>query len=246
MDTTMNILSKTIWNENSILTTDSENDEPFAIIEDWYSLGKIQKELNRKLNPKAYYKWLITYYNEYGNEAFQEMRLGWTKESWDKSKKPCNIHKGYSPYKIPEGLISLDDIIKWGFSDEHITCGNCCKAIAITPSYYGDKPRYAIINDETLCGDCVVNDYEDDYLLSVTNNPNNAIKTSIISEERLKELGWKKLSKTYNAGIREGNNDNPEKIFNKYKNKFNKILFTYEIGQFDVDFWMWIKKEEED
>jgi hypothetical protein len=60
------------------------------------------------------------------------------------------------------------------------------------------------------------------------------------------KLGWKKLQKTYNAGIREGNNDNPKKVFNKYKNKFSNILFTYETGQFDVDFWMWIHAPSDD
>jgi hypothetical protein len=154
----MQILSEIIQNTNSILTTDSENDKPFVIIEDWNDLGKIQKELNKKLNPITYYKWLITYYNEYGNNAFQEMRLGWTKESWDKTKQPCNIHRGFSPYVVPNGLTSLDDIMEWGFSDEYITCSNCYKAIATTPNYYGDKPRYAIINDEILCGDCILND----------------------------------------------------------------------------------------
>lgn len=231
-------------NLNSILTTDSENDNPFVIIEDWKELGTIQKELNKQISPKSYYRWCITYYNEYGNEAFQDMRFGWTKEKWDKKQRPCNVHHGLSPYLIPEGLFSLHDIVDWRFSDEHTTCSNCYRAIATTPGYYGDKLRYEIINCEVLCGDCIVNNFEDEYIEYITNYPKRALKTSIISEDRLEELGWKKLSRTYHAGIREGNNDDPKKVFNRYIDKFDEILFTYESGQFDLDFWMWIKHEK--
>lgn len=210
---------------NSILTIDAETAEPFLIVESWEELGKIQQELNRWLRPKEYYKNCIDYYNVQGNEAFQRMRF----------------EVGYQ-YLVPEGLFELDDVCKWGFSDEYITCSNCYRAIGTTPGYYGDKPRYATVNNDILCGDCITTQYEEEYIESATNKPTNAINTSIISEDGLAELGWKKLSKVYNAGIREGNNDDPKKIFNKYKSKFDEILFTYESGQFDLDFWMWIRK----
>jgi hypothetical protein len=228
LDSLPDIINKN--NLNSILTTNSEDDKPFVIIEDWEELGTIQQELNRLVSPETYYKWCITYYNEYGNAAFQRMRFS---------------TNGHAPYTVPEGLFELDDVIEWGFSDEHITCSNCHKAIATTPSYYGHKPRYAIVNDECLCGDCIVNDFEEEYLETTINNPTKAINTAIISEDRLEELGWKKLSKTYNAGIREGNNDDPKKVFNRYKNRImSDLLFTYESGQFDLDFWLWVNMNQ--
>ena len=41
----------------SQFTNDAENDEPFVIIEDWHELGTIQRELNRAMSPKPFYKW---------------------------------------------------------------------------------------------------------------------------------------------------------------------------------------------
>lgn len=209
---------------NSQLTTDSEEDKPFLIIEDWHELGIIQRELNKWISPKAFWANKDRYLQEHGN--FENMRFA--------------THGG-APYLIPEGLFDLDDIIDWGFSDEYTTCGNCYKSIEMTPGYYGDKPRYAIINDELLCGDCIVEHYEDDYIESVTNKTSNAINTAIISEERLKELGWKELSKTYTAGLREGSNDNPTTVYNTLKKKYD-VVFTYQSDQFDTNFWAWIKK----
>jgi len=74
----------------------------------------------------------------------------------------------------------------------------------------------------------------------LTNNTKNALKTSIISEERLEELGWKKQQETYESGLRKRQNDNPEEISKKYK-KENDILFTFAQSQFETKFWIWIK-----
>jgi hypothetical protein len=224
----LNLLPIIIQDMNSILTTDSETDEPFLIVEDWNELGTIQRELNKQMRPRAYYRNVIDYYNIQGNEAFQRMRF-------EKNNR----------YILPTGLFELDNIINWGFAGEHITCSNCYRSISLTPGYYGHQPRYVILNAEILCGDCINNNYEEDYIEYVMNNPENAIATSIVSEDRLAELGWKKLSKTYNAGIREGNNDKPMDVYNKLKTKWD-VLFTFESGQFDLDFWAWIKKSMPD
>ena len=221
---------------NSILTEDAETNKPFLIVEDWNEVGKIQQNLNKWWNSDAYYEWVITYYNEYGHEAFQDMRFG-----KGPNGEPRNVHNSKPYYEVPEGIFDLDDVIDWGFADEYTTCGNWYKSIEMTPGYHGDKPRYAIINDELLCGDCIVEHYEDDYIESVTNKTSNAINTAIISEERLKELGWKELSKTYTAGLREGSNDNPTMVYNTLKKKYD-VLFTYQSDQFDTNFWAWIKK----
>ncbi len=219
------ILNNIIKNTNATLTTD-EDDEPFLIITSWQELAMIQRELNRHLNPGAYYKWAITYYNEYGNDAFQDMRLGLREKS---------------PYLVPEGLLRLDQVIEWGFDDEYVTCGNCGKAIHAAPEYYGDKPGYVILESDMLCGDCIHDNYVEEYIELCTNNEKNAINTQIVSEEEITKLGWKKLRKQYENGLREGQNDKPVDVLNKLKKKFN-VLFTYDTGQFDITFWAWIKK----
>jgi hypothetical protein len=238
----LTLLRSIISDTNATLTTD-EDGNPFLIITSWQELAMIQRELNRHLNPKEYYKWAITYYNEYGADAFKNMRLGWTKEKWDKTRKRCSIYKGLSPYTIPDGLVELNQIVDWGFEDEYMTCGNCGKAIRTTPGYYGDKPGYVILNDEMICGNCIHDNYQEEYIEQCTNNEKNAINTRIVSEEELTELGWKKLSKKYESGLHEGQNDKPINVLNKLKKKFD-VLFTCETSQFDITFWAWIKKVE--
>ncbi len=214
---------------NSQLTTDSETDEPFLIVEDWHEIGVLQRELNKWISPNAFYANRDRYINEQGNEAFQRMRFD---------------TDGHAPYLVPNGLFELYDVINYGFSDEHITCYNCYRSICTTPGYYGDKPRYAIVNDEFLCGDCINNYHEEEYVESVMNDPENALNTAIVSEQRLKELGWKKLSRKYENGFHEGMNDKPKDIYKKLK-KLN-VLFTYELSQFYVEFYAWIKKPSSD
>jgi hypothetical protein len=241
METNMiEILNNIIKNTNATLTTD-EDDIPFLIITSWKELAMIQRELNRHLNPGAYYEWAITYYNEYGDDAFQNMKLGWTKEKWNKTRKPCSIYKGLSPYTIPDGLVELHQIVNWGFEDEYVMCGNCGKAIRTTPRYYGDKPGYVILESDMLCGDCIHDHHAEEYIELCANNEKNAINTRIISKEELTKLGWKQLSRRYENGFHEGQNDKPIDVLNKLKKKFD-VLFTYETSQFDVTFWAWIKK----
>lgn len=242
-DKTREILESIISNTNATLTED-ENNKPFLILTSWHEIAQIQKELNKQLHPQAYYKWAITYYNEYGNDAFQEMRLGWTKERWDKTRKLCGTHRGFSPYEIPEGLIELSDIIEFGFEDEYSTCDECGKVIKTSISYYGDKPRYAILNKcEILCGDCIAGNYEEEYINERINNEKNAINTAIISEDRLEELGWKKMKTSFENGLHKGQDDKPSDALKKF-GKHRDVLFTYETGQFDINFWVWVKKHE--
>jgi hypothetical protein len=237
-DKTRETLESIVQNTNATLTT-NENDEPFLILTSWQELAMIQRELNKQLNPETYYKWAITYYNEYGRNAFQEMRFG-----QDKHGNPTSTTKGYAPYEVPEGLIELDDIILNGFDDEYNTCGNCGKAIKTSISYYGDKPRYAILDCDMFCGDCIAENYEEEYIELRINNAKNAINTSIISEDRLIELGWKKMKTRFESGLHEGQNDKPMDVLHKF-GKHRDVLFTYETGQFDIKFWTWVKKHED-
>lgn len=227
-DKTREILESIVQNTNATLTT-NENDEPFLILTSWQELAMIQRELNKQLNPETYYKWAITYYNEYGRDAFKEMRL--------------EILHGQPPYEIPEGLIELSDVIEWGFDDEYSTCGNCGKVIKTSISYYGDKPRYAILDCDIFCGDCIAENYEEEYINERINDAKNAINTAIISEDRLEELGWKKMKTSFESGLRKGQNDKPKDVLEKF-GKHRDVLFTYETGQFDINFWAWVKKHE--
>jgi hypothetical protein len=213
---------------NSQITTSVETNEPFIIIETWKELGIIQRELNRAMTPKFFYRNYINYLNIKGDEAFQHMRL---------QKKP--------PYIVPEGLHELDDWFEWGFSDEYDTCSNCGRSFCTQPRYYGDIPKFAVLNDEILCHECIRDEFEEEYIESVTNTPRNAIKINIINESRLAELGWKRLPRKYENGMHHDMNDRPSDVFNKLKKRWD-VLFEFRPSQFYVEFCAWIRKPSSD
>lgn len=144
----------------------------------------------------------------------------------------------------PEGLFDLDDVVDWGFSDEYTTCSNCSDVISMQPQYYGDITEFVILNNEILCSDCINESYEEEYIESVTNHPTNALKTTIISEDRLETLGWKQLKRKYENGLHQGQNDKPIDVFNKLKTKWD-VLFTFQPSQFYIKFWAWIHEKED-
>ena len=211
---------------NSQITESVETGEPFVIVEEWTELGTIQRELNRAMAPRFFYKHYIDFLNERGNEAFQKMRF----EHNDR-------------YEIPEGLHELEEWLEWGFSDEYTTCGNCGRSLRTEHSSYDDIPKFAILNDELLCHECIRDEFEEEYIESVTNNPKNALKLTIINESRLTELGWKELEERYENGLHEGMNDDPKSIYNSLKTDWD-VLFTFMPSQFYISFWAWVKPKE--
>ena len=214
------------FNLNSQITESVETGEPFVIVEEWTELGTIQRELNRAMAPRFFYKHYIDFLNERGNEAFQKMRF----EHNDR-------------YEIPEGLHELEEWFEWGFSDEYTTCVNCGRSLRTGRSSYDDIPKFEILNDELLCHECIRDEFEEEYIESVTNNPKNALKLTIINESRLEELGWKELEEKYENGLHEGMNDDPKSIYNSLKTDWD-VLFTFMPSQFYIQFWAWVKPKE--
>lgn len=225
---TQELLRLIISETNATLTKD-EDDENFLIVTSWKEVAKINKELNKQLRPNEYYKWLITYYNQQGDDAFENMRLEEV------------LTTGEKRHFMPDGLLDLGTIVSYGFDDEYTTCGDCGRAVDTSPSYYGDKPRYAIIDNDVICGDCMHDNYMEEYIESCVNDYKNAVNTNIISEDELTNLGWMKLEEKYESGLYQGQNDKPIDVFNKLKKEFD-VLFTYEPSQFDIVFWAWVKK----
>lgn len=214
---------------NSQITESVETGEPFIIIESWKELGTIQRELNREMAPKFFHKPYIDFMNIQGNKAFQDMRP---------QSKP--------PYTVPNGLHELDHWFDWGFSDEFSTCENCGRSFQYSHNSYDDIPRWAMIDRLGIfCHECIRDEFEEEYIESVTNNPKQALKITIINESRLAKLGWKKLDEKYENGFHQGMNDKPIDVYNKLKDKYD-VIFTFMPSQFYVEFWAWTKPKEED
>ena len=214
---------------NSQITESVETGEPFIIIEEWRELGIIQRELNRAMAPKFFYKHYIEYLNTKGNDAFQDMRIE---------------HNGW--YITPTGLNTLDHWFDWGFHDEYMICENCGRSFQYSHSSYDDIPRWALIDGLGIfCHECIRDEFEEEYIESVTNNPEQALKLTIIDEKRLIELGWTEPepNEEYRNGLHQGMNDKPIDIYNKLKNKYD-VIFTLIPSQFYIAFWAWVKPKQ--
>ena len=214
---------------NSQITESVETGEPFIIIEEWSELGTIQRELNRCMAPKFFYKHYIDFLNIQGDGAFEDMRP-----------------QSEPPYTVPNGLHELNDWFDWGFSDEYTTCENCGKSFQYSQGSYIDIPKWALIDGLGIfCHECIRDEFEEEYIESVTNNPEQALKITIIDEQRLIELGWTEPepNEEYKNGLHQGMNDKPIDVYNKLKDKYD-VIFTFMPSQFYVAFWAWTKLKE--
>lgn len=158
------------------ITTNIDDDEPFIVFNYWNEVAFVQRELNRRMWPDAFYKNHIEYLNRDGDKAYRDMRF-----------------KIGHVYAKPQGLHELDEFIEWGFDDEYAMCSECRKAVALEPGYFGDIPYYYVVDGEFLCGDCIKNNEQitENYIEEVIEGGSKAnLDTRIVSEEKLKELGW--------------------------------------------------------
>ena len=62
----------------------------------------------------------------------------------------------------------------WGFSDEYSVCEHCNKAFRTSPDSYSWTQNYWLGDGFIICEDCVKEDYAEEYLESLQNNPHTA------------------------------------------------------------------------
>jgi hypothetical protein len=165
------------------ITERLSDDEQFIVFNNWDEVAFVQRELNRRMWPDAFYKHHIDYLNTFGDRAYESMRF-----------------KIGHVYTKPQGLHELDEFIEWGFDDEYAICSECRKAVALEPGYFGDVPYYYYyaVDGEFICGDCIKNnELTENYIEEVIEGGSKAnLDTRIVSEKKLKELGWINLGVT--------------------------------------------------
>ena len=169
-------------------------------------------------------------------------------------------------YELPEDIRDreyfttwLDYLVDgmWGFSDEYSVCEHCNKAFRTSPDSYSWVANYWVGDGFILCEDCVREDYSEEYLESLENNPKTA--NTILSDNEIEKAGYKKVVSDCESGW-YGRCDNPEKMLESQKqieqcnsninvaeakiqnNKDGRYLFSISgTGQFHTNFDMWEK-----
>lgn len=148
--------------------------------------------------------------------------------------------------KFPRGLDSILEragyAIEW--SDEWSTCDECGGAVRTSPDSHGWERAYTMPDDcSIICHKCT--DWQEE-CRACEDNPRKAIGSAVDPAE----YGYVRLSGAaeFENGFHPGQTDDPKAILAKLHTEGKKhILFRVSgVGQFDMSFETWIRKEEEE
>ncbi len=145
---------------------------------------------------------------------------------------------------------TIDEVLgdeSWGFDDEYVMCDHCYKVVRTSPDSYSWVARYWVDheNGEIICGDCVLQDFIDEYIESLINNHKSA--NTILGDKELENLGFVQCNChgeacEFETGLHEGWNDSPEKILKNalVKNPDKEYIFSITgVEQFGVQYTLY-------
>lgn len=210
-----NVIRKTIINtmENSNF---SQDEEEFLIVAGWDEINDFEKEIVKFLA-----KYTEDEIEDIGLKMAYFSKAG-NKEEYGRFFDDCMSFLG----------------TEWGFSDEYTLCNDCYRVIRISPNSYSWTPDYVLGDGYIICNECA-RDNKEDYINEFINNPRKAV--TWLSEIEVEKMGFKQINEEkYETGFHAGQNDSPEKEFDKFKNQYEEIVFTiYSQGQFDTHWNIW-------
>ena len=163
---------------------------------------------------------------EYAEPGYSNPESGILFADWNAcSQRVCDLLEtaGYS--------------LEW--EDEWTTCGECGKALRISPDSYSWLPSYVDCECEYICHDCVD---PESYLESIEDSPRKALTIDSINPA---DYGYILLDDSFENGFHPDQNDDPVKISKELHSKgYKHLLFKIDgKGQFDISFSVYHKPE---
>ena len=144
------------------------------------------------------------------------------------------------PQKVYNALESMGYSCEW--EDEWQYCTDCYKVFRTSPNSYGWQKYYSWIGEcDIVCGDCI-KENPDGYFESLENNPAKCETLDL----NLTDYGYELAEDGFEHGFHEYQTDNPEKILEKYLEKYPEGKFIFrldEVSQFDIHFSIYKKVE---
>ncbi len=147
------------------------------------------------------------------------------------------------PYETPEGIEELGwdgGVAEYGFSDEYSQCDgdDCLSLIRTSPDSHDWQPDYWISPIEGLiCSDCLVENHAEDYIEAHINQQ-QLVNDYLVHPY---EFGFVELHRDFENGYHRGQDDDPAKVI-EFMNKAGfDVVFTANVGQFDVNFFVWAR-----
>ena len=188
-------------------------EESFLIVDDW--------DFIREFNSWAE--------DNYGKELYEETRYELPVEPLDRKY-------------FTEWLDYLTQDM-WGFGDEYSVCNCCYQAFRSSPDSYSWTQTYWIDNGEIICEECVRNEYAEEYIESLHNNPKSA--NTILSDRELRNLGYERFNDYHYEHGWYGTMNDPERIAEEMKRLYPEHDYVFSIcnnEQFRTEFDLWVKE----
>lgn len=145
------------------------------------------------------------------------------------------------PPKVTDLLERMGYAIEW--SDEWSTCDDCGKAVRTSPDSYGWRASFYLANEcEIICHECVTSD-PDVYVEAHLNNTSKALTIDV----DLAALGFERINADhFENGLHPGQNDDPKTIAKNVPAGYDFVFAIPSVGQFDINFDLWIRPMEQD
>lgn len=142
----------------------------------------------------------------------------------------------YPDYDRKDYYIDFVTGDNWGYDDSYFICNECGKAFRYND--YG-RNNYWSGDDFIICEDCVKENYKEEYIAELINNPKKA--NVLLNPGELRELGFTRLDGDYENGM-YGVEDEPQTIYERLKNDKAEIIFhVNESNPFTVYFSVWVR-----
>ena len=164
--------------------------------------------------------------NEFSIEKVQGDKVFYIIDATDNTQRLTDLLDRVSKYDID-----------YGYSDEYSTCYECGRLIRTSPDSYSWVQDYFISEEGIFCQSCVLEnkEYLETYLNIRINSPRQI--NTLITPERLIELGFRKVGKQeYESGY-YGKEDLPEIVHRDLRLKHKEVLFSMIESQQFVIFW---------
>lgn len=168
--------------------------------------------------------------------------------SWDDDKI---INAEMEPFMEPydedpkgHGNEGWDNFVEFGFSDSYAACAECGNLVETSPTHYGWQPMYAEFEfGGYTCAECVRQDFAEEYIVQHVNAHRRLLNAYVIDPA---EHGWVDLELRMETGYHHGQNDNPQAVVEALAPQGVDCLFTGSVGQFDVNWTVWVREDKVD
>jgi hypothetical protein len=230
-----------------ILTAAANSKPSQAQLDDW----KKRDEENARFN---------SYDHTHPSKTSRTALTGWTGRTLDIEDvqwSPGYAEPGYDDPKHDILFANWNDVSKRVYSlleragyacewqDEWSTCSECGKAVRTSADSYGWQQSFWMPGDSgvLLCNECID---PAEYLKYLENRTSSC---STLRDIDPADHGYVKLQGDFENGFHPGQNDDPKKIYSELRanGETRPLIFVLDgVGQFDMEFSVWAKLEDED